>query len=161
VDGLWRLCCGVAVGGPFAGGRPSVFHRSPSLLVRWGDAWGAVAGGRRHGRPPDGASCSRCAGLQQCKSFVEMCIVAAIFPSAGLLLMQPRAPANDVQSAVLHLIRVQPRATYLWLASRVCRMNAGYCYNCYYGYFNTAAGQSTCQSRPEHLPKMSTRQCRI
>ncbi len=25
VDGLWRLCCGVAVGGPFAGGRPSVF----------------------------------------------------------------------------------------------------------------------------------------
>ena len=25
VDGLWRLCCGVAVGGPFAGGRSSVF----------------------------------------------------------------------------------------------------------------------------------------
>jgi hypothetical protein len=22
VDGLCRLCCGVAVGGPFAGGRP-------------------------------------------------------------------------------------------------------------------------------------------
>ena len=40
VDGMWRLCCGVAVGGPFAGGRPSVFHRSPSLLVRWVDAWG-------------------------------------------------------------------------------------------------------------------------
>jgi hypothetical protein len=39
VDGLCRLCCGVAVGGPFAGGRPSVFQRSPSLLVRWGDAW--------------------------------------------------------------------------------------------------------------------------
>jgi hypothetical protein len=29
---------------------------------------GAVAGGRRRGRPPDGASCSRRAGLQQCKS---------------------------------------------------------------------------------------------
>jgi hypothetical protein len=25
VDGLCRLCCCVAVGGPFAGGRPSVF----------------------------------------------------------------------------------------------------------------------------------------
>jgi hypothetical protein len=44
------------------------------------------------------------------------------FPSAGLLLMQPRAPADDVQSAVSHLIRVQPRATYVWPASRVCRM---------------------------------------
>ena len=32
---------------------------------------GAVSGGRRRGRPPDGASCSRRAGLQQCKSFVE------------------------------------------------------------------------------------------
>jgi hypothetical protein len=37
---------------------------------------GAVAGGRRRGRPPDGDSCSRRAGLQQCKSFVEMCIVS-------------------------------------------------------------------------------------
>jgi hypothetical protein len=36
---------------------------------------GAVAGGWRRGRPPDGASCSRRAGLHQCKSFVEMCIV--------------------------------------------------------------------------------------
>ena len=45
VDGLWRLCCGVAVGGPFAGGRSSVFYRSQSLLVRWGDAWGC--GGER------------------------------------------------------------------------------------------------------------------
>jgi hypothetical protein len=38
---------------------------------------GAVAGGRRRGRPPDGASCRR-AGLQQCKSFVEMCIVSCL-----------------------------------------------------------------------------------
>jgi hypothetical protein len=30
------------VGGPFAGGRPSVFQRSLSLLVRWGAAWGCV-----------------------------------------------------------------------------------------------------------------------
>jgi hypothetical protein len=42
---------------------------------------GAVAGGRRHGRPPDGASCSRRAGLQQCKSFVEMCIVSCLSAS--------------------------------------------------------------------------------
>jgi hypothetical protein len=39
---------------------------------------GAVAGGRRRGCPPDGASCSRRAGLQQCKSFVEMCIVSCL-----------------------------------------------------------------------------------
>jgi hypothetical protein len=36
---------------------------------------GAVSVGQRCGHPPDGASCSRHAGLQQCKSFVEMCIV--------------------------------------------------------------------------------------
>ncbi len=39
---------------------------------------GAVAGGRRRGSPPDGTSCSRHAGLQQCKSFVEMCIVSCL-----------------------------------------------------------------------------------
>jgi hypothetical protein len=42
---------------------------------------GAVAGGRRRGRPPDGACCSRRAGLQQCKSFVEMCIVSCLSAS--------------------------------------------------------------------------------
>jgi hypothetical protein len=67
------------VGGPFAGGRPSVFQRSQSLLVRWDDAWGC--GGGRRGRPPDGACCSRRAGLQQCKSFVEMCIVSCLSAS--------------------------------------------------------------------------------
>jgi hypothetical protein len=39
---------------------------------------GAVASGCLRGRPPDGASCSRRAGLQQCKSFVEMCIVSCL-----------------------------------------------------------------------------------
>jgi hypothetical protein len=39
---------------------------------------GAVAGGRLRGRPPDGACCSRRAGLHQCKSFVEMCIVRCL-----------------------------------------------------------------------------------
>ncbi len=37
---------------------------------------GTVAGGQRSGRPPDGARCSRSTGLQQCRSFVEMCIVS-------------------------------------------------------------------------------------
>ena len=40
VDGLCRLCCVVAVGGPFADGLPSVFQPSQLLLVRWGDTWG-------------------------------------------------------------------------------------------------------------------------
>jgi hypothetical protein len=44
VDGLWCLCCGDVVGGPFAGGLPLVFQRSPSLLVRWVDAWGCCGG---------------------------------------------------------------------------------------------------------------------
>ena len=39
---------------------------------------GAVASGRLRGRPPDGTSCSRRAGLQQSKSFVEMCIVSCL-----------------------------------------------------------------------------------
>jgi hypothetical protein len=51
VDGLCRLCCGAykflfqqeQLKG--IGGRPSVFQRSPSLLLRWGDAWGC--GGER------------------------------------------------------------------------------------------------------------------
>ena len=36
VASLLLRCCG----GPFAGGRPSVFQRSQSLLVRWVDVWG-------------------------------------------------------------------------------------------------------------------------
>jgi hypothetical protein len=42
---------------------------------------GEVAGGRRRERPPDGAHCSRCAGLQQCRSFVEMCMVSYLIAS--------------------------------------------------------------------------------
>ena len=42
---------------------------------------GAVASGRRRGRPTDGASCSRRAGLQQCKTYVEMCIVSCLSAS--------------------------------------------------------------------------------
>jgi hypothetical protein len=39
---------------------------------------GAVAGQWRRGRPPDGAHYSRRAGLQECKSFVEMCVVSCL-----------------------------------------------------------------------------------
>ena len=81
VDGLCRLCCGVAVGGLFAGGRPSVFQPSQSLLVRWVNAWGSMTVGRLRGSPPDRASCSSHAGLQQCKSFVEMCTVSCLSAS--------------------------------------------------------------------------------
>jgi hypothetical protein len=42
---------------------------------------GAVADGRRRGRPPDGAHCIRHTGLKQCKSFVEMCIVSCLSAS--------------------------------------------------------------------------------
>ena len=45
---------------------------------------GAVAGGLRRGRPPDGACCSSAGHkkkLQQCKSFVEMCIVSCLSAS--------------------------------------------------------------------------------
>ena len=39
---------------------------------------GAVSGRCLHGRPPDGAHCSRRAGLHQCKSFVELCILSCL-----------------------------------------------------------------------------------
>ncbi len=81
VDGLCCLCCGVAVGGLFTGGRTSVFQAILSLLVRWVNAWGSMEVGSLCGRPPDGASCSSRAGLQQCKSFVEMCTVSCLSAS--------------------------------------------------------------------------------
>jgi hypothetical protein len=49
---------------------------------------GAVAGGLQHWRPADGASCSRRAGLQQCKSFVEMCIVNCLSASPACVCGQ-------------------------------------------------------------------------
>ena len=43
--------------------------------------WGVVVVGRLCGRPPDGARRNRRAGLQQCRSFVEMCIVSCFSAS--------------------------------------------------------------------------------
>ena len=54
-----------------------------------------MAGGRRrgqHGRPSDGARCSRRADLQQCRSFVEMCIVSCL--SAAPARVCGREPAT-------------------------------------------------------------------
>jgi hypothetical protein len=61
---------------------------------------GAVSGGRWRGRPQDGACCSRRAGLQQCKSFVEMCIVSCLSASPACVCGRGAAtwgcPDDDV-----------------------------------------------------------------
>ena len=62
-----------------------------------------MAGGRRRGRPPDGASCSRRAGLQQCKSFVEMCIVSCLSASPSCLFGRVAALVVVCQFAVVTL----------------------------------------------------------
>jgi hypothetical protein len=78
MEEMCRLCFGCDVWGAVSGCRTSVFPRSLSLLVWWVTAWGgAVAGALRRGRPPDAAHCSSRAGIQQCRSFVEMCIVSS------------------------------------------------------------------------------------
>jgi hypothetical protein len=73
---------------------------------------GAVAGGRQHGRPPDGARCcSRRAGLQQCRSFVEMCIVSCLSAEPACVCgwwLQPGAALVVVRLAVVTLL---PRST--------------------------------------------------
>jgi hypothetical protein len=48
----------------------------------------SMAGWQLCGSPPDGASCSRRAGLQQCKSFVEMCIVSCLSASPACICGQ-------------------------------------------------------------------------
>ncbi len=62
-------------------------HQSSSTVSHcwWGLSMrgGVVSGGLLCGRPPDGASCSRRAGLHQCKSFVEICIVTGLSATAA------------------------------------------------------------------------------
>jgi hypothetical protein len=43
VDGLWRLYCGVAVGGPFAGGRPVSSADGLYAVALWRGCRGASA----------------------------------------------------------------------------------------------------------------------
>ena len=72
---------------------------------------GAVVGGRRRGCPPDGASCSRRAGLQQCKSFVEMCIVSCL--SASTVCVCGRVAATwDCPRCSLPCSRDSPAPLY-------------------------------------------------
>jgi hypothetical protein len=66
---LLRRGCGGAV-------RPAIGHPSQSVAVgEVGRCVGTVAGGRRRGQLSFGARCSRRAGLQQCRSFVEMTVM--------------------------------------------------------------------------------------
>jgi len=69
---------------------------------------GAVAGGRR-GRPPDGARCSRRAGLHQCRSLVEMCIVICLSALTACVCgrgvcdeKEPEQPHRTLLSCVEH-----------------------------------------------------------
>jgi hypothetical protein len=72
---------------------------------------GAVAGGRLCGRPPDGASCSRRAGLQQCKSFGEMCIVSCLSASPACVCCGCLQPGTALVVVCLAVVTLPPRST--------------------------------------------------
>ena len=73
---------------------------------------GAVASGRWCGRPPDGASCSRRAGLQKCKSFVEMCIVSCLSAaSACVYVGWGLQPGTALVIVCLAVVTLPPRST--------------------------------------------------
>jgi hypothetical protein len=76
VESLLCCCCGGAV----CWGPVISLPQESVVVGEVGqcESGGVVASCRQRGRPPDGASCSRRAGLQQCKSFVEMCIVSCL-----------------------------------------------------------------------------------
>ncbi len=74
----------------------------------------AVAGGRRRGRPPDGASCIRRAGLQQCKSCVEMCIVSCLSAAPACVCGRGAATWGCPRALVvvcLAVVTLPPRST--------------------------------------------------
>ena len=72
---------------------------------------GGGAGGRRRGRPPDGASCSRRAGLQQCKSFVEMCIVSCLSAAPACVCWRVLQPGAALVVVCLVVVTLPPRST--------------------------------------------------
>jgi hypothetical protein len=72
---------------------------------------GAVASGRRCGRPPDGASCSRRAGLQQCKSFVEMCIVSRLSAAPACVCGKGLQPGAALVVVCLAVATLPPHST--------------------------------------------------
>jgi hypothetical protein len=81
---------------------------------------GAVACGRPHGRPPDGASCSRRAGLQQCKSFVEMCIVSCLSAVSACICGLVLQPGTALVVVCLAVVTLPTRSTSPTVAG--CRL---------------------------------------
>ena len=93
-----------------------------ALAGRWRPLWagagcggsgrgGAVAGGLRRGRPPDGARCSRRAGLQQCRSFVEMCVVSCQ-PQCSTSVRKWAGGCNlGLPSSSFAVVTLPPRST--------------------------------------------------
>jgi hypothetical protein len=69
---------------------------------------GTVAGGLRCGRPPDGACCSRRAGLQQCKSFVEMCIVSFLSATSACVCGRGLQPGAALVVVCLTVVTLPP-----------------------------------------------------
>ena len=81
---------------------------------------GAVAGGLLRGRPPDGACCSRRAGLQQCKSFVEMCIVSCLSAAPACVCGRGAATLSALVVVCLAVVTLLPRSTAPTVAG--CRL---------------------------------------
>ena len=75
--GLVWMGCDVFAAAMLLGGLLLAAGHQSSNAVRDDDVFYLVVQKWR-GRPPDGSRCSRRAGLQQCKSFVEMCIVSCL-----------------------------------------------------------------------------------
>ena len=81
---------------------------------------GAVSSGRLRGCPLDGASCSRCEGLQQCKSFVEMCIVSCLSASPTCVCGWGLQPGAALVVVCLAVVTLPPRSTAPTVAG--CRL---------------------------------------
>jgi len=108
---VWIQCGVVDVARLWGGSFLAVCHRSSIIVCScWLDValcWGAVAGGRRRGRPPDGARCSRRAGLEQCRSFVEMCIVSYLSAAAACVCVS----CSTCRRVRLAVVTLQPCST--------------------------------------------------
>jgi hypothetical protein len=105
---------------------------------------GAVEGGRWRGRPPDGASCSRRAGLQQCKSFVEMCIVSCLSASPACVChirtLACTPPGAALVVVCLAVVTLQPRSTAPAVAG--CRLVGQPSADCLYAVALSSSGRS-------------------
>jgi hypothetical protein len=91
-----------------------------NVLVFFELRGGAVACGGGRGRPPDGASCSRRAGLQQCKSFVEMCIVSCLIAGPACVCGRGLQPGTALVVVCLAVVTLPPSSTSPTVAG--CRL---------------------------------------